>query len=153
MYGGRRFLRRWLAMRNAPMPSPRRAGTSWREVALARDDASLFTLWRSRDSPLSQLWWLNPWPDNTKRRSHGPYWQTPLACRLRDGTARSAVRRPRRKNPSVFGFKARGCYTLGHHGGRKLKKIWRGRDPATATRHHATLLFYGETLIAAAGVL
>ncbi|SUG79480.1 tRNA(Ile)-lysidine ligase [Salmonella enterica subsp. enterica] len=68
------ILRRWLAMRNAPMPSRDALERIWQEVALARDDAS--PCLRFGDHEIrryqSQLWWIKSVADNTKRRSPGP---------------------------------------------------------------------------------
>ncbi len=68
------ILRRWLAMRNAPMPSRDALERIWQEVALARDDASpVYALAITRFAVISRnCGGLNPWPDNTKRRSSGP---------------------------------------------------------------------------------
>ncbi len=90
------ILRRWLAMRNAPMPSRDALERIWQEVALARDDAS--PCLRFGDHEIrryqSQLWWI---------KSVAGQHETTVAlarlantagaaCRLRDGTARSRWR-------------------------------------------------------------
>ena len=41
-------------------------------------------------------------------------------------------------------------HIVGRHGGRKLKKIWQELNVAPWRRDTTPLLFYGETLIAAA---
>lgn len=50
-------------------------------------------------------------------------------------------------------FKAPGLlHIVGRNGGRKLKKIWQELGVPPWLRDTTPLLFYGETLIAAAGV-
>ena len=50
-------------------------------------------------------------------------------------------------------FKAPGLlYIVGRNGGRKLKKIWQEQGIPPWRRDTTPLLFYGDTLIAAAGV-
>ena len=50
-------------------------------------------------------------------------------------------------------FKAAGLlHIFGRNGGRKLKKIWQELGVPPWLRDTTPLLFYGETLIAAAGV-
>ena len=54
---------------------------------------------------------------------------------------------------SVSVFKAPGMlHIVGRSGGRKLKKIWQELNVPSWRRDTTPLLFYGETLIAAAGV-
>ncbi len=50
------------------MPSRDALERIWQEVALARDDASPVYAFGDREIRRyqSQLWWLNPWPDNTE---------------------------------------------------------------------------------------
>lgn len=43
-------------------------------------------------------------------------------------------------------------HIVGRSGGRKLKKIWQELNVPSWRRDTTPLLFYGETLIAAAGV-
>ena len=43
-------------------------------------------------------------------------------------------------------------HIVGRNGGRKLKKIWQELNVPSWRRDTTPLLFYGETLIAAAGV-
>ncbi|HCR57269.1 MAG TPA: tRNA(Ile)-lysidine synthetase, partial [Raoultella sp.] len=51
-------------------------------------------------------------------------------------------------------FRAGGnLHIVGRHGGRKLKKIWQELGIAPWRRDTTPLLFYGETLIAAADLL
>jgi tRNA(Ile)-lysidine synthase len=63
------------------------------------------------------------------------------------------VRLPKADEPVTVRFKARGMlHIVGRNGGRKLKKIWQECNVPPWRRDATPLLFYGETLIAAAGV-
>jgi tRNA(Ile)-lysidine synthase len=54
--------------------------------------------------------------------------------------------------PVTVRFKAGGMlHIVGRNGGRKLKKIWQECNVPPWLRDTTPLLFYGETLIAAAG--
>lgn len=112
------ILRRWLAMRNAPMPSRDALERIWQEVALARDDAS--PCLRFGDHEIrryqSQLWWIKSVAGQHETTVAWPVWQTPLALPAGLGTvqlvlvANCADRE--RKNPSAFVLKRRACYIL-----------------------------------------
>ena len=52
----------------------------------------------------------------------------------------------------AFAVRAGNLHIVGRQGGRKLKKIWQELNVAPWRRDTTPLLFYGETLIAAAGV-
>ena len=63
------------------------------------------------------------------------------------------VRLPEPGEPVTVRFKAGGLlHIVGRNGGRKLKKIWQESNVPPWRRDTTPLLFYGETLIAAAGV-
>ena len=63
------------------------------------------------------------------------------------------VRLPKPGEPVTVRFKAGGMlHIVGRNGGRKLKKIWQESNVPPWLRDTTPLLFYGETLIAAAGV-
>ena len=63
------------------------------------------------------------------------------------------VRLPKADEPVTVRFKASGMlHIVGRNGGRKLKKIWQECNVPPWLRDTTPLLFYGETLIAAAGV-
>lgn len=82
------ILRRWLAMRNAPMPSRDALERIWQEVALARDDAS--PCLRFGDHEIrryqSQLWWIKSVAGQHETTVAWPVWQTPLALPAGLGT-------------------------------------------------------------------
>ncbi|EAA3097166.1 tRNA lysidine(34) synthetase TilS [Salmonella enterica subsp. enterica serovar Kedougou] len=153
------ILRRWLAMRNAPMPSRDALERIWQEVALARDDAS--PCLRFGDHEIrryqSQLWWIKSVAGQHETTVAWPVWQTPLALPAGLGTVQlvpgGELRRPREEESVSIRFKAPGLlHIVGRHGGRKLKKIWQEQGIPPWRRDTTPLLFYGETLIAAAGV-
>jgi len=63
------------------------------------------------------------------------------------------IRLPKPDEQVTIRFKASGIlHIVGRHGGRKLKKIWQEYNIPPWLRGTTPLLFYGETLIAAAGV-
>lgn len=153
------ILRRWLAMRNAPMPSRDALERIWQEVALARDDAS--PCLRFGDHEIrryqSQLWWIKTVAGQHETTVVWPVWQTPLALPAGLGTVQlvpgGELRRPREEESVSIRFKAPGVlHIVGRNGGRKLKKIWQEQGIPPWRRDTTPLLFYGETLIAAAGV-
>lgn len=150
------LLRRWLALHAAPMPSREQLARLWQEVALARDDAA--PLLRFGDHEVrryrQQLWWIKvavgqadvrlPWPDITR-----PLVLADGALQLRAGTL---LRRPAADEAVSVRYRAEGnIHIVGRRGGRKLKKIWQELGVAPWLRDTTPLLFYGETLIAAAG--
>ena len=68
-------------------------------------------------------------------------------------TAGGDIRPPRADEAVSVRFKAPGLlHIIGRNGGRKLKKIWQELGVPPWLRDTTPLLFYGETLIAAAGV-
>ncbi|HBB1065382.1 TPA: tRNA lysidine(34) synthetase TilS, partial [Escherichia coli] len=68
-------------------------------------------------------------------------------------TAGGDIRPPRADEAVSVRFKAPGLlHIVGRNGGRKLKKIWQELGVPPWLRDTTPLLFYGETLIAAAGV-
>lgn len=153
------LLRRWLAGHDAQMPSRDMLNRIWDEVAQAREDANPclrfneFELRRFKD----RLWWVKhqpsladeiiPWPDIHEPLSlpHGAGWvclEAPGHVRLPDSGEEVTIR-----------FKASGnLHIVGRNGGRKLKKIWQECNVPPWRRDTTPLLFYGEILIAAAGV-
>lgn len=152
------LLRRWLAQRGAQMPSRDMTARLWLEVALAREDASpvlrlgAFEVRRYQQ----QLWWLKTLPalPDTPLRWDDIH----LPLRLPEGhgalelVAGSMLRRPQSGEAVTIRYAAPGLlHIVGRCGGRKLKKIWQEMGVAPWLRDTTPLLFFGETLIAAAG--
>lgn len=62
------------------------------------------------------------------------------------------VRLPEPDENVTIRFRASGMlHIVGRNGGRKLKKIWQEQNVPPWRRNTTPLLFYGDTLIAAAG--
>lgn len=151
------LLRRWLAAHGAQMPSRDMLCRIWDEVALAREDAAPrlylngFEVRRFR----GQLWWIQYQPSLAGEMVE---WTDPsVPLRLPQGvvslTANGPVRPPEKGEIVTVRYKASGLlHIVGRNGGRKLKKIWQEYDIPPWQRDTTPLLFYGETLIAAAGV-
>jgi len=151
------LLRRWLAVHHAQMPSRMMLNRIWDEVALAREDATPrlhlggFEVRRYQ----GQLWWIKYQPSMAERVID---WRDPsVPIILPQGTASFVegghIRLPKPDEQVTIRFKASGMlHIVGRHGGRKLKKIWQEFNIPPWLRDTTPLLFYGETLIAAAGV-
>ncbi|MGK9174814.1 tRNA lysidine(34) synthetase TilS [Yokenella regensburgei] len=152
------ILRRWLASRQAVMPSRETLNRIWNEVALAREDAEPCL----RMGALSvrrykgQLFLVSLSPD---LRELVLAWPSPFAPLRLPGnggivslTKGGELRSPLPDEPVSLRFQASGIlHIVGRNGGRKLKKIWQERGVAPWQRETTPLLFYGEKLIAAAG--
>ncbi|MGX5027356.1 tRNA lysidine(34) synthetase TilS [Enterobacter asburiae] len=153
------LLRRWLASHHAAMPSRAMLSRIWVEVAQARADASPcvylngFEVRRYK----GELWWIKSTPSLTDAVLD---WLSPEAPLVLPGeagrvclTPSGHVRLPEPGEPVTVRFKAGGMlHIAGRNGGRKLKKIWQECNVPPWLRDTTPLLFYGETLIAAAGV-
>ena len=153
------LLRRWLAGLNAPMPSRDGLERIWQEVALAREDASpSFRLGEYEVRRYqSQLWWVKSVDGQSETVIPWLEWKTPLALPAGLGSVQlisaGELRMPQEDEAVSIRFKAPGLlHIVGRNGGRKLKKIWQEQGIPPWRRDTTPLLFYGETLIAAAGV-
>ena len=153
------LLRRWLAGLNAPMPSRDALARIWQEVVLAREDAAPclrvgeYEIRRYQ----SQLWWVKSVTGQSESVIPWSCWQTPLTLPAGLGDVQllptGKLRMPHVGEPVSIRFKAPGLlHIVGRNGGRKLKKIWQEQGIPPWRRDTTPLLFYGETLIAAAGV-
>lgn len=153
------LLRRWLAQQNAVMPSRAMLHRIWEEVAQAREDATPclhlngFEVRRYK----SQLWWIKSQPSLADVTLDWTMPDEPLPLPAEAGMVSLAgkghVRLPRKNEEVTVRFIARGMlHIVGRQGGRKLKKIWQELDIPPWRRDTTPLLFYGETLIAAADV-
>ena len=161
MSGVRRaaLLRRWLAGVNAPMPSRDGLERIWHEVALAREDASpCFRLGEYEVRRYqSQLWWVKSVDGQSETVIPWSCRETPLTLPAGLGSVQlisaGELRMPQASEAISIRFKAPGVlHIVGRNGGRKLKKIWQEQGIPPWRRDTTPLLFYGETLIAAAGV-
>ncbi|WP_410682255.1 tRNA lysidine(34) synthetase TilS [Citrobacter braakii] len=161
MSGVRRaaLLRRWLAGVNAPMPSRDGLERIWQEVALAREDASpCFRLGEYEVRRYqSQLWWVKSVDGQSETVISWSCRETPLTLPAGLGSVQlisaGELRMPQAGEAVSIRFKAPGVlHIVGRNGGRKLKKIWQEQGIPPWRRDTTPLLFYGETLIAAAGV-
>ncbi|BBV18597.1 MULTISPECIES: tRNA lysidine(34) synthetase TilS [Citrobacter] len=153
------LLRRWLAGLNAPMPSRDGLERIWQEVALAREDASpCFRLGEYEVRRYqSQLWWVKSVDGQSETVIPWLEWKTPLALPAGLGSVQlisaGELRMPQEDEAVSIRFKAPGLlHIVGRNGGRKLKKIWQEQGIPPWRRDTTPLLFYGETLIAAAGI-
>ena len=153
------LLRRWLAGLNAPMPSRDGLERIWQEVALAREDASpCFRLGEYEVRRYqSQLWWVKSVDGQSETVISWLEWKTPLTLPAGLGSVQlisaGDLRLPQADEVVSIRFKAPGLlHIVGRNGGRKLKKIWQEQGIPPWRRDTTPLLFYGETLIAAAGV-
>ncbi|EKS6738089.1 MULTISPECIES: tRNA lysidine(34) synthetase TilS [Enterobacter] len=153
------LLRRWLASHGAAMPSRAMLARFWDEVALAREDATPcvhlngFDVRRYKGA----LWWVKSSPSLADRVLDWPSLAEPLLLPCDAGRVSLVptghVRLPEPGEPVTVRFKAGGLlHIVGRNGGRKLKKIWQESNVPPWRRDTTPLLFYGETLIAAAGV-
>lgn len=152
------LIRRWLACQGAAMPSRAMLNRIWQEVALAREDATPclhfgeFAVRRFQEC----LWWVKHHPGQRDARLA---WSLPGALTLPGGLGTLSLkpggelRAPGEGETVSVRFQAPGLlHIVGRSGGRKLKKIWQELGVAPWLRDTTPLLFYGETLIAAADV-
>ena len=151
------LLRRWLSAHNALMPSRDVPERIWREVAQAREDA--FPCLRLGDFTVrryqQRLHWVKYIPGQTEAVLSWPDISKPLLLPADLGELAlqpgGALREPNQGDTVTIRFRASGnLHIVGRHGGRKLKKIWQELGVAPWRRDTTPLLFYGETLIAAA---
>lgn len=152
-------LRRWLASRHASMPSRAMLNRLWDEVAQAREDATPSVYLNGFEVRRYQgrLWWIKSRPSLSDVVLSWPSVEDALLLPHGAGSVflenTGHVRLPKANEPVTVRFKAGGMlHIVGRNGGRKLKKIWQECQVPPWRRDATPLLFYGETLIAAAGV-
>jgi tRNA(Ile)-lysidine synthase len=152
-------LRRWLASRHASMPSRAMLNRLWDEVAQAREDATPSVYLNGFEVRRYQgrLWWIKSRPSLSDVVLSWPSVEDALLLPHGAGSVflenTGHVRLPKANEPVTVRFKAGGMlHIVGRNGGRKLKKIWQECQVPPWRRDTTPLLFYGETLIAAAGV-
>ncbi|HED4184027.1 TPA: tRNA lysidine(34) synthetase TilS [Enterobacter mori] len=152
-------LRRWLASHHAVMPSRAMLSRIWDEVAKAREDATPSVNLNGFEVRRYQgkLWWVKSRSSLSDVVLDWPCVVEALILPAGAGsvslTNAGHVRLPEADEPVTVRFKAGGLlHIVGRNGGRKLKKIWQENNVPPWLRDTTPLLFYGETLIAAAGV-
>ncbi|EME8861486.1 tRNA lysidine(34) synthetase TilS [Enterobacter mori] len=152
-------LRRWLASHHAVMPSRAMLSRIWDEVAKAREDATPSVILNGFEVRRYQgkLWWVKSRSSLSDVVLDWPCVVEALILPAGAGsvslTNAGHVRLPEADEPVTVRFKAGGLlHIVGRNGGRKLKKIWQENNVPPWLRDTTPLLFYGETLIAAAGV-
>lgn len=152
-------LRRWLATHHAAMPSRAMLNRIWDEVAQAREDAAPRLYLNGFEVRRYQgaLWWIKSRPSFSDVVLSWPSIENALILPHGAGSVSLSnaghVRLPEANEPVTVRFKAGGMlHIVGRNGGRKLKKIWQECNVPPWRRDATPLLFYGETLIAAAGV-
>lgn len=153
------LLRRWLATHRAAMPSRAMLSRIWDEVAQSREDASPCVHLNGFDVRRykGKLWWIKSTLSFTDVVLNWASPEEPLILPCDAGrvslVASGHVRLPEPGEQISVRFKAGGMlHIVGRNGGRKLKKIWQECNVPPWLRDTTPLLFYGETLIAAAGV-
>ncbi|MEN5016668.1 tRNA lysidine(34) synthetase TilS [Erwinia sp. Eh17-17] len=154
------LLRRWIAGQQGSMPSRDALLRLWQEVACSREDAEPRLrlggneVRRYRD----RLYWL-PLMSSLARCSLA--WtdlSQPLL--LPDGLGQLqphhcgiALRCPQPGEAVSVRFQAQGSFSIvGRAGSRPLKKLWQEQGIPPWQRERTPLIFYGDRLIAAAGV-
>jgi len=151
------ILRRWLAQHQMMMPSRGMLERLWQEVALAREDAAPLLRLGHIDVRRyqQQLWLVSAY--NRELYSQQAWTDTDQPLLLPGSgvlrlVAGEEIRAPKADEPVSIRYAASGTlHIVGRQGGRKLKKIWQEMGVAPWLRDTTPLLFYGDTLIAAAG--
>ena len=153
------LIRRWLASHRAVMPSRAMLNRIWEEVAQAREDAAPCIRLNGYDVRRykEQLWWVKSVPSLADVVLDWPSPEKALTLPLNAGVVALShsgnVRLPEPDENVTIRFRASGMlHIVGRNGGRKLKKIWQEQNVPPWQRDTTPLLFYGDTLIAAAGV-
>lgn len=157
----RRFalMRRWLSWHRAAMPSRAWLQRLWQEVALSREDANPRLRLGEHEIRRFQgeLFWV-PLLNVDKEKSY--LWPAPFRPLHLPGLGTVsfseqgiAVRAPEEGETVSLRFRAPGLlHIVGRDKGRSLKKIWQELGVPPWQREATPLLFYGEQLIAAAGI-
>lgn len=153
------LLRRWIGMQQGQMPSRESLQRIWQEVACSREDAEprvrlgSHEVRRFRD----RLYWLALSEPVAGVILNWPINETTLALPeglgyLRRDEQGFKVRAPLPGEAVSVRFQATGKFhILERAGSRPLKKIWQEKAIPPWLRERTPLLFYGDTLIAAAG--
>lgn len=161
------LLRRWLAGQGAAMPSYSQLQRLWLEVAMARQDAEpKLTLGAYQIRRFRQYLYFVPVLDEISVQ-HLPWAivqdtdvpPEPLVLPANLGvlsflfSGGQAIRPPTVGDEISIGFRLRGDIRIvGRHHSRPGKKIWQELGIPPWQRERIPLLYFGEQLIAAAGV-
>lgn len=154
------LLRRWIAGQQGSMPSRDALLRLWQEVACSREDAEPRLrlggneVRRYRD----RLYWLPLMPSLARCSLAWTDLSQPLL--LPDGLGQLqphhcgiALRCPQPGEAVSVRFQAQGSFSIvGRAGSRPLKKLWQEQGIPPWQRERTPLIFYGDRLIAAAGV-
>ncbi|MDU4268475.1 MAG: tRNA lysidine(34) synthetase TilS, partial [Enterobacter hormaechei] len=153
------LIRRWLAYHRAVMPSRAMLNRIWEEVAQAREDAAPCIHLNGYDVRRykGQLWWVKSVPSLADVVLDWPSPEKALTLPMNAGVVALShsgnVRLPEPDENVTIRFRTSGMlHIVGRNGGRKLKKIWQEQNVPPWRRDTTPLLFYGDTLIAAAEV-
>ncbi|MHA3511773.1 tRNA lysidine(34) synthetase TilS [Yersinia enterocolitica] len=165
------ILRRWLAQWGAAMPSQSQLQRLWLEVAMARQDAEpQLTLGAHQVRRFRQyLYLLSPlteiripylsWAKVQAGSGSGPVVPAPLILPAGLGTLSftteggQALKAPVIGDEISIGFGLQGDIKIvGRQHSRQIKKLWQELGIPPWLRERIPLLYFGEQLIAAAGV-
>lgn len=152
------LLRRWLASHRATMPSRAMLGRIWDEVAQAREDATPCVHLNGFDVRRykGQLWWVKSTPRLQMWCSAGHRLRNRCCCPgiweacLWRRQAMCVYRKPMNRSPCAL--RPAVCCTLSDVTVEGSSKNLAGVQCAALVARYHAVTFYGETLIAAAGV-
>nr|WP_024965658.1 tRNA lysidine(34) synthetase TilS [Pantoea sp. IMH] len=154
------LLRRWIARQRGKMPSKEALSRLWHEVACSREDATPCLVLGEAEVRRfrHRLYWLTRMPD---LKSVIIPWHSPRTAlllpaglgKLVRGERGTAVRLPGGQEIISVRFQGRGQYNItGRAGSRPLKKLWQELGVPPWERERTPLIYYNDTLIAAAGL-
>ncbi|MGF1684291.1 tRNA lysidine(34) synthetase TilS [Photobacterium minamisatsumaniensis] len=158
---GKALIRQWLSLQKVLMPSQAQLEQIWHNVILAKADANPKLCWSQYEVRRfeQRLYLLEQWPDVSLQV---------LTCQLEQpcclphdlGTVTLAksehgtLRLPAKNEPVTIRFEPAGLAVqpVGRVGKRKLKKLFQEYGVPSWNRRRTPLLFYGEALVAVAGL-
>ncbi|HBH63847.1 tRNA lysidine(34) synthetase TilS [Erwinia persicina] len=154
------LLRRWIACYQGSMPSRDALRRLWQEVACSREDAEPRLRLGGHEVRRyrHRLYWLPLRPSLAAVRLMWTDISRPLILpeglgQLRPDSEAVTLRLPQPDEPVSVRFKAQGSFHIvGRAGSRPLKKLWHELAVPPWERERTPLIFYGERLMAAAGV-
>lgn len=154
------LLRRWIARQRGKMPSKEALSRLWHEVACSREDAAPRLVLGDAEVRRfrHRLYWLTRMPDLKSVIIPWHSHRTPLLLpaglgKLVSAERGVAVRLPGGQETISVRFQGSGQYHItGRAGSRPLKKLWQEFDVPPWERERTPLIYYNDTLIAAAGL-